>query len=366
LAAWLKQFFSEHKKYGSKDRKTISHICYCWYRLGNALRQLGNEERMLTAVLLCSDSFQIVLRELKPEWDELVSLPLNEKLAHLSLQNEIEPIFPFKEEVSEHIDSGQFIPSLLLQPDLFLRIRPGQKERVIEQLAKANINAELINDDVLRLPNGSKIEDTLSIDEEVVVQDYSSQQVMQLLEPFMAEMQRPAVWDCCAASGGKSLLFYDRFYKTQPQLTVSDVRESIMHNLQNRFRRAGIKQYQSFVADLSSNPVPSKKGYDIIICDAPCSGSGTWGRTPEQLCFFKKEKIDYYSSLQKRIAENAARSLKPKGYFLYITCSVFKKENEEVVAYLQRNTFLQLRSSSYFKGYNNRADTLFAAVFTIE
>lgn len=53
------------------------------------------------------------------------------------------------------------------------------------------------------------------------------------------------------------------------------------------------------------------------------------------------------------------------GYLLYITCSVFKEENEEVVAHLQKNTPLQLEAVQYFIGYNNKADTLFAALFRL-
>ena len=56
-------------------------------------------------------------------------------------------------------------------------------------------------------------------------------------------------WDCCAASGGKSILLKDKFPRVQ--LTVSDIRETILRNLRQRFQRAGIKDYHAFVADLS-------------------------------------------------------------------------------------------------------------------
>ena len=158
-------------------------------------------------------------------------------------------------------------------------------------------------------------------------------------------------------------MLHDRFPNTQ--LTVSDVRESILHNLRNRFGRAGIRGYQSFVADVASKDFGPDKKFDVIICDAPCSGSGTWGRTPEQLRFFRKEKIEHYSSLQKAIAANAATCLKSGGAFLYITCSVFKKENEDVVETIIQQTPLQLIKQHYFGGYEEKADTLFAALFSL-
>jgi 16S rRNA (cytosine967-C5)-methyltransferase len=146
-------------------------------------------------------------------------------------------------------------------------------------------------------------------------------------------------------------------------LTVSDVRESILINLKKRFQEAGIKNYKSFVADLSiSSFITHHSLFDVIIADVPCSGSGTWGRTPEQLSFFQSSSIDTYSSLQKKIISNTVEQLKPNGYFLYITCSVFKKENEDNVAWMQEELKLQLVKQEVIKGYAVKADTMFAAL----
>ena len=102
--------------------------------------------------------------------------------------------------------------------------------------------------------------------------------------------------------------------------------------------------------------------FDLIICDAPCSGSGTWGRTPEQLSYFDESRVDYYAALQKKIVSNTIAYLKPGGYFLYITCSVFKKENEEVVEVVEKDFGLYAVRVEVLKGYDKKADTLFAAL----
>lgn len=60
---------------------------------------------------------------------------------------------------------------------------------------------------------------------------------------------------------------------------------------------------------------------------------------------------------------NAVHSLKKGGYFIYITCSVFGQENEEVVDHLCQHTNLQLISSNYLRGMGQKADTLFTALF---
>jgi 16S rRNA (cytosine967-C5)-methyltransferase len=146
-------------------------------------------------------------------------------------------------------------------------------------------------------------------------------------------------------------------------LTVSDIRPAILHNLKKRFTEAGIHRYTSFVADLSkSGSLPAPTDFDVIIADVPCTGSGTWGRTPEQLYYFNEEEIKRYSDLQKRIVVNAIPYLKTGGFILYITCSVFKQENEGTVDHLLTNFALHLKEMSIIKGYDRKADTMFAAL----
>jgi len=366
---WLKQFFKRDKKYGSKDRKQIGHTCYCYYRLGNAFQHLDIEEKFLIALFLCSDTSNKILEELKPEWNQIISLPLFEKIKRLSAEVDTAQIFPFASEISNEIDFNQFNLSFLIQPDLFLRIRPGKNEKIVQQLQKAGIAFTLLDANCIQLSNQSKIDEILNIDEDVVIQDYNSQRTIDLFINSKLQTQIPiaigtklSAWDCCAASGGKSILLHDHF--PNGALTVSDVRQTILINLQKRFKRAEIKNYKRFVSDVSSPVFAIDTKFDLVICDAPCSGSGTWSRTPEQLVFFKNEKIDYYANLQKKIVSNASTAIKKNGFFLYITCSVFKKENEDVVEFIKNNLSLKVLSAQYLKGYNKRADTLFVALFT--
>ena len=212
----------------------------------------------------------------------------------------------------------------------------------------------------MSLENGVKLDNVIILNKEIVIQDFSSQQVEKLMNIAKKDMSKPvSVWDCCAASGGKSILAKDVFGEIQ--LTVSDIRASIIANLKKRFEDAGIKKYQAFVSDISK-PNHHKNKYNFIICDAPCTGSGTWCRTPEELYFFKKEEIDKFSNLQKKIAENALAQLQSNGYLLYITCSVFTKENNKIVEYLIKKFNLKLIEQKYFEGFEMRADTMFAAL----
>jgi 16S rRNA (cytosine967-C5)-methyltransferase len=171
------------------------------------------------------------------------------------------------------------------------------------------------------------------------------------------------LWDCCAASGGKSILLFD-ICRPNINITVSDIRENILTNLQLRFKEAGINIQKKFVQDLSvKSGLLIDEKFSIVLCDVPCTGSGTWSRTPEQYYSFDESQIQEFANKQKAIVVNALRHLSKDGWFIYITCSVFKKENEEIVEFIQENYPCQLLEMKYLKGYNQKADTLFVAYF---
>jgi len=363
FAAFLKIFFAKEKKYGSRDRKTISSLCYNYFRTGTANKN-DIDEKLLTSVFLCSDKPNEFLQSEKPEWNEQIQLSLSEKLNIASIP--VESIFPFNDDLSAGVDVKGFNTSFLVQPDLFVRIRPGKQAIVKKKLQAGNIDFKEISDACLAFRNGTKLEAVLDINAEVVIQDLNSQRVGEVLS--LTKLQSPAkVWDCCAASGGKSIMAYDLL--ADIQLTVSDVRQSIIQNLQKRLQEAGIKNYTSFVADITNhhllNQSLGNQQFDLIICDAPCSGSGTWSRTPEQLLYFKQEEIKRYSNLQKSIAANSIHYLQKGGYFLYITCSVFKQENEEVVDFILQQSNVRLIHSALLKGYDIKADSMFVALFEV-
>ena len=362
LSAFLKNYFSKEKKYGSRDRKMIASLCYNYFRLGVSLASKTTEERLLTGLFLFSNTANDFLEEKAKQWNEKVAYSIDEKtqIAGVAVEN----IFPFNQQLSEEIDTVEFNRSFITQPDLFIRIRPGKNDVVKTKLQTANIFYTEINPHCLSFANGTKLENILAINSEAVIQDMNSQRAGEMFA-LMNLPEKAAVWDCCAASGGKAIMAYDCLPRIS--LYVSDIRPFIINNLQKRLKDAAIKNYKSFVADMT-NADKLKQGigsqkFDLIICDAPCSGSGTWGRTPEQLIFFKEKEIAAYSKLQKEIALNSIPYLKKGGYLLYITCSVFKKENEEIAAHITANTSLQLIKKEILKGYNDKADTMFTVLF---
>jgi 16S rRNA (cytosine967-C5)-methyltransferase len=372
LAIFLKDFFSANKKYGAKDRKQITSLCYYYFRLGKSASTLSIENKALLGNFLSETKPSEFLENIKPEWNNKISQELNKKLVLVKELFNQANIFPFKEELSESIDHKIFSYSFLIQPDLFLRIRPRVKLGVLKKLENLKLPYRLLGDDCIALANNTNAENFFIIDKEVVVQDCNSQKALDSFKPQNATFKTPLtfVWDCCAASGGKSLLIYDIFNQ-RIDLTVSDIRPNIILNLHHRFIKAGIKEYNYFIADLASDqfesslPLEQRKNLkpQIIICDAPCTGSGTWSRVPEQLLFFDLKKINEYSSRQKKIVANAIPYLRKNGLFIYITCSVFKKENEDIVDFIKEKFKLELIKKELLIGYDKKADNMFVAIF---
>ena len=357
---FLRTFFSQRRKYGSRDRKQIAQLCYSFFRLGKAGQGLLPEDRILMAYFLCADHSDELLQFLKPAWHEFSSMKPENKLLALHTPFGVTDIFPWKDELSEGIDHHDFCQSFLIQPSFFLRIRPGKEKAVLLKLSGAAIPFNQPMANCVELPNATNIEELLDTNKEVVVQDYSSQLVSRLMNKVKDLPAPVSIWDCCAASGGKSILALDTLGNVE--LTVSDIRESILSNLKKRFSEAGITNYKSFVANLQSKFTSPKSKFDLVIADVPCTGSGTWSRTPEQLYYFSTDRIGEYVTKQDKITSAVIPYIKPRGYLLYITCSVFKRENEEQVAWMKEKFQLEQVRMELLKGYEEKADTMFTCL----
>ncbi len=365
LAIHIKAFFAADKKFGSRDRRTIASLCYYYYRTGRAFNRNTIEEKILNSLFLCETKSNELLHFFRPDLDEKTGQTPEEKL--LLLQVNETAIFPYINELGDLIDKHLFPLSFLVQPHIFLRVRPGKKQTILEKLAHAEVPYKLIEDDCFQIGNHVAADKILILNKEAVVQDMNSQKVLNYLDAdisFLQAGKKLTAWDCCAASGGKSILLYDKL-KGNVQLTVSDVRNTILMNLSKRFEQADINIHNSFLADLSvASDLPVSGKFFVIICDVPCTGSGTWSRSPEQLYYFDKKQISGYAERQKKIVSNTISHLETGGFFFYITCSVFKKENEGVVEFIQANSGLHLLKMQYLKGYEIAADTMFVAVFS--
>ncbi|OWK68760.1 RNA methyltransferase [Pedobacter sp. AJM] len=359
LHRFLPGYFKQHKQMGSSDRRWATRHVYSFFRLGNALKKLNNEERLCIADFLCQETLSPVVAQKFPEWINHILHPLSEKIDFIKTTYpdfNLEDVYPLHSHLSEAVNKPEFLTSFFKQPDLFIRVHANDQAEVMSRLSAQEIPVKAIGETALAMPNGTKLESILQ-EGSYQVQDLSSQHTGTYFKPDKWDKW----WDCCAASGGKTLLLHS--IEPVVELLVTDLRDSILQNLDERFRLAGIKKYHKKELDLLKNndQVLHHYQFDGIILDAPCTGSGTWGRTPEMLTFFEERKINQFAAIQKGIVQNVIKYLKPGKPLIYITCSAFAEENEDVVKYMLENLPLELEKMELIDGYENYADTMFVA-----
>ncbi|WP_257667079.1 RsmB/NOP family class I SAM-dependent RNA methyltransferase [Parapedobacter tibetensis] len=358
LARFLSGFYKRNRQMGSADRRIASRLAYNYFRIGLAAAKSPLPDRLALAEFLCSKD-SAVAQLLLPELYSHISDELSQKIALLEDYTafRLADVFPYTSHLSAGVDQLGFTYSLFTQPDLFIRLRHAHETEVLSILEKENIPYQKLSDFTIALPNGTALDRIPGLAGKYEVQDKSSQQTAAYFEASAGEHW----WDACAGSGGKSLLLLDS--NPSVNLLVSDTRNSILRNLDERFEAAGIKSYRRKIIDLSkdADTILGDEQFDGMILDAPCTGSGTWGRTPEQISAFDEQSIGRFATLQKQLAGNMVKHLKPGKPLIYITCSVFSAENEHVIEHLQAHHSLRLERMDMLCGYLHKADSMFVA-----
>ncbi|HTN16864.1 MAG TPA: hypothetical protein VL092_04220 [Chitinophagaceae bacterium] len=366
LSHYLRAYFKKNPVLGSRDRKMLTEMTYVFYRCAKGLpRELSMDQQVQYALLLADSELAPIRRFLPDALQELYGLSFEHNagiLADQGIRFDPEALFPYEVPVSKGISKGEWLASLLQRPLLFIRVVPQYLPDVKAVLEREAISFEQVTPFCLSLPNGTAVEKIIPA-KMYRIQDASSQQTGNYFN--MTNDDR--CWDCCCGAGGKSLLLKD--CAPNAPLLVSDVRASILDNLSERFRLYGYPAPERIRLSVSDTVETSRllgdRSFDHIIADVPCTGSGTWARTPEQLYFFDPANLAAYSDRQKAITTNAIRFLKPGGTFFYITCSVFCAENEEVVQHiLDHTTGLFLQQKTLINGSAKGADSMFIAVFS--
>lgn len=357
FARYLTRFFKENKQMGASDRRMTSRYCYNYFRIGKSFPDYSVQDRLVFAEFLCEQESAVV-QLLHADLYQNITNSLSAKIAYLKSGFSLGAVFPLVDALSPDIDQDSFVSSHFTQPDLFIRVKRGWFNEVRSVFDKAEVDYKVLSDTTLSLANGTKLQNFPALKGKYEVQDLSSQATIDYIEANDNE----SWWDACAASGGKALMFLDRYPKAK--LLVSDVRLSILRNLDERFEQAAITQYyRKKVIDLvqGAKSILGEEEFDGIILDVPCSGSGTWGRTPEMMQTFSEQKLKEFSLLQKKIISNTIPHLKRGHALTYITCSVYQNENEDNVAFMLDNFPLVLDKMQVLKGYTQRADSMFVA-----
>lgn len=361
----LAAYFKLNKSMGSRDRKEVRALVYPYFRIGNALPHQSAELRLAIGNFLCarelSPTLQVMFQPTElPVAD--IQKSLQEKMSILKQlypDFETETIFPCSDYLSPRIDKPSFLLSMLQQPLVWIRVRSDFINEVEQEFRQLGITYTVHPErsQSWSFDPAVKLTETESYRFGYFeIQDLSSQLAGEEFAPASSE----SWWDACAASGGKSLQLLEK--ERNIQLLATDVRNSILENYRDRLKRAGFNPTTQ-VMDLALESIATDEKFDAIIADVPCSGSGTWSRTPEMITGFPEQKLkQFFVPLQRSILYNLSRQLNTGGRMYFITCSAFYVENEENVDWLLSTAGMKLMQNAYLQGMNQRADTMFLAV----
>ena len=227
------------------------------------------------------------------------------------------------------------LAALLTPPPLDLRVNPikSTRETVLRELKDLGLRAEATR----FAPCGIRVRERISLARlpglksgEIEIQDEGSQLVAMLLDARPGER----VADFCAGAGGKTLAIAAQM-NNKGRVVACDVNEARLKRCAERLRGAGLHNAETrLLASETDRWVKRHKGgFDRVLVDAPCTGTGTWRRNPDARWRAPEEKgLENLVALQVRILASAARLVKPGGRLVYATCSLLSEENEEQVA----------------------------------
>jgi 16S rRNA (cytosine967-C5)-methyltransferase len=152
----------------------------------------------------------------------------------------------------------------------------------------------------------------------VRIQDEGSQLIAELAG------RGSEILDCCAAPGGKTAILAER--NPGASITASDVSPVRLKAMQRNLQGAGIR-----FRVLDATELPFQRQFDLVLCDAPCSGTGTIARNPEIRYRITVDDFRRQHERQVRILTSAMRAVRDGGRVVYSTCSLEGEENEAVV-----------------------------------
>jgi 16S rRNA (cytosine967-C5)-methyltransferase len=231
--------------------------------------------------------------------------------------------------------------------DLRVNVLKGTRDDVL-----ARFNADGLEAEPSHLsPVGIRLEGRPAVmahplykDGTIEIQDEGSQ-----LVALMADA-RPGqeVVDFCAGAGGKTLAMAAAM-NNKGRVIASDVLANRLNRAKERFRRAGVHNIQTHPITGETDPwIKRHKGrFDRVLVDAPCSGTGTWRRNPDQRWRSLGPGLADLLPLQGRLLQSASRLVKPGGRLIYATCSMLPAENEDhAEAFLAANPDFALVSAA--------------------
>jgi len=321
-----KRFFAERRYAGSKDRRAVRELTW------SAIRRFGerpNSARSAFVAMADNDSELAALFD-GSDYGPLAIGTTEPRASGGLLPQWILPHFADLVEEAER-------KALLDRAPLDLRVNALKTSRESALAEFPEAEALLQSPFALRLPTGQAIDSHLAVHEgRVEIQDLGSQ----LIIDACAAKPGMTVLDLCAGAGGKTLGLAS-YMAGKGRLIASDTNRARLDQLQPRANRAGALEIETLLL----NPNRERAmlctiagACDVVLIDAPCSGSGTWRRNPETRWRLNPARLEQVIAAQANLLDIAAEMVAIGGHLVYAVCSLLDDEGrEQVTGFLNRH-----------------------------
>ena len=351
-------YFRRHRFAGAKDRAGISELIYgvlrfrssldWWIARGGQGLEPSARTRVLAALMLREE---LGAAQVSRDWDgdrfrparldaaerRFAEAVEGQKLADRAMPAAVRGNYPLWLEPALAASLGRDMAremAALLEPaalDLRVNILKSEREAARAALAREGVEAARTK----LSPLGLRVFERVPLGQlpsfragHVEVQDEGSQ-----LAALLADA-RPGmrVVDFCAGAGGKTLALAASM-GNRGHLIACDISPRRLERATERVRRAGVSIVQRKALASARDPWVKHHaaGFDRVLVDAPCTGTGTWRRNPDAKWRLTPEDVTELAVLQADILDSARRLVKPGGRLIYVTCSLLKDEDESQV-----------------------------------
>ena len=166
---------------------------------------------------------------------------------------------------------------------------------------------------------------------------------------------KETVLELCAGAGGKSLLFA-QMMQDKGRIVASDISARSLAELEKRAKRANVHIIQTTLQ------IPNEK-FDVVVVDAPCSGTGTYRRAPDNVHKITQDQFKHLLKTQRELLEKATNYVKSDGRICYMTCSLTQDENEnQIKSFLSLHPELHCVMEKHYTPATTNTDGFYIAV----
>ncbi len=273
-------------------------------------------------------------------------------------------------------DSEQVLNGFFGQKDVYIRVNTLRhtEKQAIELLKNEGIEMESsVLPNCLKVVSGNIVNSKAFASGDVRIQSLSAQAAVAALEPKPLQ----TIIDLCAAPGGKTLTAAMNM-QNDGTVLACDRSKTRLSLVEQTAKKEGITTVQTTVCDSAKFNPEFENSADGVICDVPCSGFGELASKPELRLKPPEPDDSELFAIQKAIAENAFRYVKVGGRVVYSTCTIDRRENEEIVRHLSEKfrsfsivnpiqkyfeNFVTEQNCIKFLPYNGFCEGFFVATF---